>query len=420
MNANELPRLLRSGRSGRLTYSEFETVYARKGSLGPWAELQASGLTGRGGAGFETARKVDLIRSQHGHKRVMVVNCMEGEPASHKDRTLASMNPHLIIDGGLTLGALIHAQKLIICVARDSTSTVESFAAALNERRTSPIEIELKTPPGRYVAGEESALIHWLNDFESLPQYRAKRPYVPHIGRSVAMVDNAETCANVSLITRFGAAWFRSLGTTTSPGSQIVSVTGAVERPVVLEVSLGTALRTILEAAKADLNPQAVLLGGYGGAFISGRDLDVRYDSESVKAIGSTIGPGIIVVFPKDCCGLAETHRIVSWMANESARQCGPCAFGLPALRDDLYQLTYGTSMAPMALEQLRQRFTTIAGRGACKHPDGVIRLVESALTVFREDVESHAMGRSCGHERKRERFATVPRLENESELEWE
>jgi len=403
-----------------MTLREFETLFARTQASDAWVELQHSGLTGRGGAGFETARKVELIRSQHGHRRIMVVNCMEGEPASHKDRTLASLNPHLIIDGALALASMIKAQKVLICVARDWESTIESFRAALAERRASPVTIDIMTPPGRYVAGEESALIHWLNDFESLPQYRMKRPYVPHIGRSVAMVDNAETCANVSLIARFGAGWFRSLGTTASPGTQLVSVTGAVARPVVLEVALGTPLRTILQSANADPDPQAVLLGGYGGTFIGAQHLDVPYASESVSQIGATIGPGIIVLLPKKSCGLAETTRIVSWMANESARQCGPCAFGLPALRDDLSELAYGTRQLQNVLERLKLRCGEVEGRGACKHPDGVVRLVRSALTVFEADIRAHVAGRPCGHARQSQRYATVPRLENESELVWE
>jgi len=420
MKPNELPRLLRSGPQRALTQREFEELYPRTKTLSPLDELKASGLTGRGGAAFETFRKVDLIRQQHGHRKVMVVNCMEGEPASHKDKTLASLNPHLILDGARALATMIGAHRVIVCVERDSKRTINAFTAALGELNDSHITFELQTPPGRYVAGEESALIHWLNSFESLPQYRAKRPYIPHIGRHVAMVDNAETCANVSIISRFGAGWFRSLGTPQSPGSQLVSVTGAVERPVVLEVSLGTTLRDILSAAHADLDPQAILLGGYGGTFIKPEHLDVAYDHASLSAIGATLGPGIIVVIPKSACGLAETQRIVKWMANESARQCGPCAFGLPALSQDLHELTYSTRSSATTLLRLKERSGIINGRGACKHPDGVIRLIASALEVFSNDVAAHSKGRTCGNERRAEHYATVPRLENEKDLVWE
>lgn len=424
IEANQLPRLLNASNGRPLTLVEHEAAFASPSRVGNlFEQLERSGLTGRGGAAFPTAKKVALLRDQRSHNKFVVVNAMEGEPASHKDQSLLSANPHLVIDGAEYLASMIGAKHIAICVARDNPTVVNHINRALHERtrrsQRGP-QIELHTPPWRYVAGEESALVHWLDDNESLPQYRPHRPTILKIGHGPALVDNAETCANVGLIGRFGADWFRALGTADSPGSTLVSVTGAVSRPVVLEVALGTPLRSILQAAGADPDPQALLLGGYGGAFLPGNQLDIPYATEALAAAGATLGPGIIVVIPKNACGLVETQRIVKWMANESARQCGPCAFGLPAIADDLFQICFNSRDPRAALQRLYERSGMIEGRGACKHPDGVIRLVRSALQVFANDLDRHVQGVPCNHVRDTRHYATVPRLEREEELIWE
>ncbi|MGH9020638.1 MAG: NADH-ubiquinone oxidoreductase-F iron-sulfur binding region domain-containing protein, partial [Acidimicrobiales bacterium] len=240
------------------------------------------------------------------------------------------------------------------------------------------------------------------------------------VGHGPVLLDNAETCAHVGLIGRFGADWFRGLGTTAHPGSTLVSVSGATAHPTVLEVSLGTPLRSILASAGADPSPRALLLGGYGGSWVDPALLDCPYDNESLARHGVSVGAGVIVVLARAGCGVAETHRVVRWMANESARQCGPCAFGLPALAEDLSRLVEPSRDARVAHQRLVERCGVIEGRGACRHPDGVVRLVRSAMTVFADDVADHAAGRPCAASRQNRHFATVPQLEREEELVWE
>ena len=424
IDGTRLPRLLHGTPGRPLSLDQHEEAFRsgfRTSSLAD--ELEASGLTGRGGAAFPTATKARFIRDQRGHHKYVVVNAMEGEPASHKDRTLLSTNPHLVLDGAEILASIVGASRIAIAVARDNPTVVNHVKHALHERerRTKRgAELELHTPPWRYVAGEESALVHWLDDHESLPQYRVRRPHVLRIGHDPVLLDNAETCANVGLIGRYGAQWFRQLGPAASPGTQLVSVSGAVAHPTVLEVVLGTPLREVLAAAGADLDPQAVLLGGYGGTWLAGEDLDVAYDNASLKAKNASLGAGIIVVLPRQGCGLVETHRVVRWMANESARQCGPCAFGLPALAEDLAHLARPTRDPRDALTRLIQRSGTIEGRGACHHPDGVVRFVRSALEVFSHDVDAHLNGHACAGSRSNKYYAAVPTLEREEELVWE
>ncbi|HEY7930770.1 MAG TPA: NADH-ubiquinone oxidoreductase-F iron-sulfur binding region domain-containing protein [Acidimicrobiales bacterium] len=424
MDATQMPRLLHGTPGTPHTLDQHEAVYHstfRTSSL--LDELSRSGLTGRGGAAFPTAKKALLIREQRGHRKYVVVNAMEGEPASHKDRTLLSTNPHLVLDGAEILASIVGAQRVAITVARDNPLVVNHVKRALHERerrsKRGP-ELELHTPPWRYVAGEESALVHWLDDNESLPQYRPRRPHVLRIGRDPVLLDNAETCANVGLIGRYGAQWFRGLGDEATPGTQLVSLTGAVAQPTVVEVVLGTPLRQILAAAGADPSPQALLLGGYGGAWLSGEYLDTPYDNASLKPLGAAVGAGVIVVLPRQGCGVVETHRVVRWMANESARQCGPCAFGLPALAEDLAHLAHATRDASPALGRLIDRAGVIEGRGACHHPDGVVRFVRSALNVFRDDLAHHVAGNACTGATSPSHYATVPTIERAEELIWE
>jgi NADH:ubiquinone oxidoreductase subunit F (NADH-binding) len=424
MRENTLPRLMYAAGPRPLSLAQHEEVFASPRTAGSLLEeLEASGLTGRGGAAFPTARKARLIREQRGHNKFVVVNAMEGEPASHKDLTLLSTHPHLVLDGAEYLASIVGAQNIAVCVARDNPTVVNHVERALHERTRRSLrgpKLEMHTPPWRYVAGEESALVHWLDDNESLPQFRPTRPHVLRIGHAPVIVDNAETCANIGLIGRYGAAWFRGVGTANSPGSALVSVTGAVERPTVLEVALGTPLRVILKSASADPDPQALLLGGYGGSWLEGSHLDLGYCNEALAPQGVSTGAGVIVVLPRSACGIVETLRVVRWMANESARQCGPCAFGLPAIAEDLNHLAHPSRDPLSAHKQLEERLGQIDGHGACRHPDGVVRFVRSALVTFAEDFSRHANGLACAGSRANVHYLSVPHLEREEELIWE
>jgi NADH:ubiquinone oxidoreductase subunit F (NADH-binding) len=425
VEANVLPRLLAGHDQHRtLSLEEHERLFTASVTINdPLAEIAAAGLIGRGGAGFPTARKAALIRDQHGHNKFMVVNAMEGEPTAHKDRTLMVTNPHLILDGAETLGRIIGARHIAVCVARDNPQSVNAMERAIKERSRRSARgpsLELHTAPWRYVAGEESALVRWLDGGETLPQYRPHRPTILKIGRAPVLVDNAETCAHVALIMRYGAQWFKSMGTAEHPGSMLVAVTGDVAKPVVLEVAPGTPMRSILAAANASVTPQALLLGGYGGSWVSGQHVETPFDNGSLAALEASVGAGIMITLGKDACGLLESHRVVRWMANESARQCGPCAFGLPAIVDNLAHIVKGSRDARTHLGELRSRLGMVEGRGACRHPDGVVRMVRSALKVFAHDLERHVSGQPCAGTRLDRRYVAVPTLEREEELIWE
>jgi NADH:ubiquinone oxidoreductase subunit F (NADH-binding) len=357
--------------------------------------VRQSGLLGRGGAGFPTWAKWAAL-SQSKRRPVVVVNGIEGEPASAKDRVLLTHAPHLALDGAEVAASVIGAREIVFCVA--DSAAADSVEEAIEERRHAGMgraRAMVRRAPGRYVAGEESALVTWLQTGAALPVMRRDKSVPLTVGRRPAVVHNVETLSQVALIARHGPAWFRALGTPEAPGTTLVTVSGAVRRPGVLEIPLGTPIIDILAAAGLIGPAAGVLVGGYGGTWLAASRSHTPYAPGPLSALGATHGVGVLIALPQGSCGIAETARIARYMAGQSAGQCGPCVFGLPAIADDLEQLWSGRAEASV-VDRIGHRAATVDGRGACRHPDGVARVVRSALNVFAEDARAHAQGRPC------------------------
>jgi NADH:ubiquinone oxidoreductase subunit F (NADH-binding) len=339
-------------------------------------EVEAAGLRGRGGAAFPTAQK---MRAVAGRRRALVIaNGTEGEPASAKDKALIATSPHLVLDGVVAAAVAVGAREGVVCVSTGRLRDV--LVAALAERRD-PVAVRVEQAPHRYVAGEATALAHWLAGGEAKPTFS-----LDHLADRGVLVDNVETLAHVACIARHGAAWFRSAGTAEDPGTALVTVSGAVSRPGVYEVPFGTRLDDVLErAGVVPGRAQAVLVGGYAGTWARG-DLVLTSD---------VLGCGVIAVLPGDACGLMEAARVTAWMAGQGAGQCGPCVLGLPAIAAALDAVSNGEPTGG-AERDLRRWLGLVKGRGACKHPDGVARFVESTLSVFADEVAAHRNG-PCG-----------------------
>jgi NADH:ubiquinone oxidoreductase subunit F (NADH-binding) len=357
--------------------------------------VEASGLTGRGGAGFPTARKLHAVR--RGSGGVVVANGTEGEPASCKDKVLLERNPHLVIDGALVAAELVRARRIVLAVAR-GTGVGEHVEAALGERRDAR-HVSVAAVPERFVAGEESALVHWLNGGEAKPTRTPPRPFERGVGARPTLVQNVETLANLALIARYGADWFRSAGTAAEPGTVLATVGGEVARPAVVEVPLGLPLPELLARCGGLREPaQAYLVGGYFGRWVPADD-DLRLSRESLAAAGGTLGARAVVALGFASCGVVETARVAAYMAGQSAAQCGPCLFGLRTLADRLALVAQGAPGAADAFAHLERLERQIARRGACAHPDGVLGLVGSATRVFADEFARHLDGRCSAHD---------------------
>jgi len=370
----------------------------RSSQLRSWLidEAARAGLVGRGGAGYATWKKLLAAGTQA--DPILVVNAMEGEPASRKDRVLVTSSPHLVLDGAELVAAALNASRIIVCVAAEREDMAEAVKHAIRERSSEAgqiSKIELRKLPGSYVAGEESALVAAVSGGSGRPLFRPDKAVPLRIGRVPALVQNAETLANLTLIARFGASWFTAIGSREAPGTRLVTVSGAVADTGVFEIATGTPIREILMLADPVAPIQAVLVGGYGGTWIGAEDLDTPFAPAELRELGASMGAGVLVALSTESCGVRETERITRFMAAESAGQCGPCLFGLPALADDLRLIADG-SADRVTLHRLTDRSRQIDGRGACRHPDGVVRLVTSALAVFSSDIGMHLRGIQC------------------------
>ncbi len=359
--------------------------------------LESSGLAGRGGGGFPASIKLALASSQ-GPGGTVVVNGMEGEPASDKDKVLLTRAPHLVLDGAQFLAAMCRSNQIVVCIPAGRDGVAAAVDQAIAERRSadhSRVMEEVARPPDRFVAGEESALVNWIETARSLPVFRPDKGRSLRIGKRPALVHNTETLAHVALIARRGPALFRARGLPDEPGTCLITISGAVTQPGVVETDQGTPLWEVAMRATPREPTRALLIGGYGGTWVAPEHFSTPYASMPLRAIGATAGVGVIVVLGQSSCGIAETARIVRYLADQSAGQCGPCVFGLPAIADDMARLARGHT-DPGLPARLQRRLNEISGRGGCRHPDGAVGLVRSCLRVFAEDVASHHKGGPC------------------------
>jgi len=361
--------------------------------------VDASGLTGRGGAGFPTGRKMRSVASGSG-SAVVVANGAEGEPASCKDRLLLTRLPHLVLDG-ITLAAhAVGAREAYLCIHGQETDLLDALDYAVAQRRAAgldPVPIQVTGIPGRYVASEQSSIVGYLNGGPAKPTFSPPRPHQRGVHGRPTLVNNVETLAHLALIARFGDRWFRRIGLPSAPGSTLVTVSGAVARPGVYEIEMGTpAGQVVMLAGGPAERPAALLVGGYFGAWLpAGAAWPVPMCHAALKAAGGAMGAGMVIVLPVSSCGLAETARVVRYLADENAGQCGPCMFGLPALADAMADLAYHGGRR-RALERVASLAGLVAGRGACRHPDGAVQLVRSALRAFGADARRHEHRGPC------------------------
>lgn len=361
--------------------------------------IDRSGLTGRGGAGFPVGRKLRAVAEGTGQP-VVVANGCEGEPASRKDRLLLSRMPHLVLDG-ITLAAFaVGADEAFLAVHSAEGRLLAALEAAAEARSVAgidPVPIQIVPIDDRYVASEQTAIVQAINGGPGLPTFAPPRTHQRGVANRPTAVNNVETLAHLALIARYGDSWFRQAGAPSAPGTALVTISGAVARPGVLEIEQGTPIGDIvLQAGGPTERPQAILAGGYFGTWLP---IETAWrapmSQAGLRAAGGAMGAGILVVLPESSCGLAETARVVRYLAAENAGQCGPCMFGLPALADALSELSYhgGRDGVP---DRIAAMIPLIEGRGACRHPDGATALAASALRTFCDDTAWHERRGPC------------------------
>lgn len=349
------------------------------------ALVEEAALTGRGGAGFPTAAKLRSVATAATRRAPVVVgNGSEGEPGAAKDATLLVLVPHLVFDGLALVATSLGATSAYLAA---DPAMLPALAAPLAERRD-PVGVRLHPAADAFLAGEESALCAAIDGKPPLP--RTKFPPVRERGVDgrPTLVLNVETLARLALIARGNHRVAASMLMTRR---MEIAGTPWVD---VADVPFGSRLGDVLRLDDA----QAVLIGGYAGTWVEARQAaDLRLDRAGLAPVGAALGAGVLAALPTDRCGLAETARVVGYLAGQSAGQCGPCLNGLPRIAAALDVLAR-PGPAPSGMLRDVQRWSgLLPGRGACSHPDATVRLVGSALHVFRDELARHRVGQCTG-----------------------
>jgi NADH:ubiquinone oxidoreductase subunit F (NADH-binding) len=342
-------------------------------------------LLGRGGAGFPVAEKLRALPRLGA--RTVIANGMESEPASSKDRLLMRRCPHLVWDGLVLVARAVRARNALV-VTHDAESE-RSLRAALAER-SDRVRVRVVRTVGRFVAGEATAVIRSAEGKAALPTGRRIPPTRRGMSAQPTYLSNIETFAQLAVLGRL-RQHYADTGLREEPGTTLLTVSGSVARKGVVEAPLGLPLVLLAEAAGASAG-STLLVGGYHGTFVS-QPRGVVLSRPELTRHRLALGAGAIVALSPATCPIAEVEAVATYLAAESAGQCGPCVFGLPALAEDLRILRFGGD----ALGRLHRHLGVIPGRGACSHPNGTLRFVSSALTAFADDVALHADGKGCG-----------------------
>ncbi len=340
-------------------------------------------LLGHGGAFFPVARKWQTALTAGG-RGIVVANGAESEPVSAKDAALLQVRTHLVLDGVTATARATGSTGAIIWLHRGARHSRVAVERALHERLASgvlDVPIQIVEGPDGYLSGESSAIVRALSGGPALPIVRGVPAAVRGVSDRPTVVHNVETLARVALVAR---------GADLDSGHRLMTVATSGRR-VVTEVPADRLLADLLTETHGTADLRAVLLGGYGGTWRSWSDVAAR----SVDTLQPAASAGIALGLPTDGCGLHLSAKILRYLAASSARQCGPCLFGLDELADVMDRVASGRGRRS-DLDRLDRIAAQVAGRGGCHHPDGALRMLESALDVFAADLAMHRRGRRC------------------------
>jgi NADH:ubiquinone oxidoreductase subunit F (NADH-binding) len=410
-----LPRLLpQAPEDLRAHLSRYGTVPYRGRPRILIGDVEASGLTGRGGAAFPVHRKLAAVAGARGSRKVIVANGSESEPASRKDELLLRIAPHLVLDGLQLAAEAVGATEAHLYLHAAPGPQILRALAERASRRLDPLPVTITQAPPRFLAGQETALVNRLGGGPALPTFQPPRVSERGLGGAPTLVQNVETLAHLAQIARYGPRWFRAVGTEAEPGSMLTTVYRPGAKTQIHEVPAGLPLRALLGDGQ---DTQAWLVGGYHGAWLPLPDAaGLTLDRASLRRYGAAPGAGVLAALPADRCGLTETARIVGYLAAESAGQCGPCLNGLPRIAAALNELA-GAGHRKQVRADLERWAGLVIGRGACNHPDGTVRFVRSALRVFAPEIARHARGQCAARNRKP--FLPLPDRMPTSEQDW-
>jgi len=376
--------------------------------------VKAANLRGRGGAGFNTGVKWSLVPmgEKAPHPKFLISNSDEMEPGAFKDRVLMEGNPHQLIEGMIISAYAIEADEAYVFLRwayRGSASSIEAAIKAAYEAgylgesiagSTFGLHMRVHVSAGRYICGEETALLNALEGKRGIPRSKPPFPQVNGLWGKPTVVDNVETLSNVSHILKNGAEWFRGLSRSKDGGTKIYAVSGRVKRPGIWELPMGTPLREILEVhaggMKDGFRMKAVMPGGGSTDFVLPELFDTPMDYDSMMTAGSRLGTGTVIVLDDRTCPVGMVHNLEKFFARESCGWCTPCRDGLPWIASILEAIEDGRGRQE-DLEVLQEHTWLLRmGHTYCALAPGAVEPLQSGLKFFREDFEQHITEGRC------------------------
>jgi NADH:ubiquinone oxidoreductase subunit F (NADH-binding) len=355
-------------------------------------DVGLSGLLGRGGAAFPLAVKLQAVRDagRRGRNTVVVANGEEGEPASGKDRWLLRHRPHLVLDGLRLAAQMVAADRAYVYVSDPrSAHAVSTALAELDADTLGAPAISVVTVDEGYVAGEETAAVRAINGGPAKPTDKPPRPFEQGVAGCPTLVSNVETLANLPYLSEHGSEAFRSAGTAMSPGTFLMTVTGAGRPPALYEIPHGLPFAKLLDlhGVSAD-HVQGVLMGGYFAGLLNREILDATLDHETMRRLGTGLGCGAISILTDDC-PVAVAASVMAYFDRENAGQCGSCFNGTAAMSAVTAALRDGVA-TDQDLTRLQRWSVVLRGRGACATLDGAANIAASLLVHFPQVVDRH------------------------------
>jgi NADH-quinone oxidoreductase subunit F len=369
-------------------------------------ELRKSQLRGRGGAGYGTADKWQVVRDAKGSEKYVICNAVDGDVRSKAAHMILENDPYSVLEGMAMAGFAVGASQYIVAVAQGAQDiSVAGLEKAIDHMKAKGFldgcSIEIREVPRALVAGEETALLRTLAGRQAMSVMRPPFPSEQGYHDKPTLVENVETLANVSAILHKGADWFCSIGTSASKGSKVVTLTGAVMNPCTVEVPFGTLLSTLIEeiGRTARDSIKAVQIGGPTGAYVSAAELDMPLSYETLVEMGGIIGSGSIDVVGRSTCAVEMTHQVMTFVHNESCGKCVYCREGTLHLADILHDIVQGEAKM-QDLDLLldlagEMKIGAICGLGKSA-PNPVV----SSIRLFRSEFENHIKDKKCPKEK--------------------
>ncbi|MGO8690838.1 MAG: NADH-quinone oxidoreductase subunit NuoF [Thermoguttaceae bacterium] len=374
-------------------------------------EIKRAGLRGRGGAGFPTWRKWQFCREAAGERKYLICNADEGDPGAFMNRSLLEGDPHSLLEGMLVAGrALGAAAGYIYCRAeyplalkrlRAAIAQAEEYGLLGRDILGSGFDfhVQIKEGAGAFVCGEETALIASIEGQRGMPRPRPPFPAISGLWGKPTVINNVETLACVALILRHDAEWFAQYGTAQSKGTKTFALVGKVKRPGLVEVPLGITLREMIfqiGGGLVDDRPfKAVQTGGPSGGCIPAAMLDTPVDYDSLKAVGSIMGSGGMVVMDDTTCMVDLARYFIDFVQKESCGKCPPCRLGTRQMLDILQDLTEGNGR-PADLDVLLELAQGISQASLCGLGQTAPNPVLTTLRYFRDEYEAHLQRKRC------------------------